>query len=277
VAAFALTIAFGMLLGLTLAAGALVTHSKAAFDALGAQLREEHPGANPIGFLAANGFEFGLVLGSFALAAFLVQRKRPVDIIGAWSWTLFARGLAIWLALGLLLGGLVDYALAPHGFSITATSATWALAVTAVVALSVQTFAEEFMFRGWLTQGLLLATRRAPVAAVLSGILFGSLHIPNGAPQAVAAAAFGIAMSLIAIRTGGIAFSFGVHLVNNVFGAFAVVSSDDVFKGLPAIVTQRTPQLAWFDVAFECAVLAVVVWLVLRVRASSATLEPAGS
>jgi membrane protease YdiL (CAAX protease family) len=93
--------------------------------------------------------------------------------------------------------------------------------------------------------------------------LFGSLHIPNGYAQAFAAAALGIVASLIAIRTGGIAFTFGMHLINNLFGAVVVVSADDVFKGLPALITQNTPFLTWWDSGVELVLLVSVGWFVL--------------
>ncbi len=126
-----------------------------------------------------------------------------------------------------------------------------------------QTFTEELIFRGWLTQGLLLWTRRPAVAAVIAGLLFGLLHIPNGLPQAAGATLFGVAMSLVAIRTGGIAFTWGLHLVNNLLGAVVVVSSGDVFAGAPGLFTQTTPQLMWWDAAVEGVVLIILTWWVL--------------
>ena len=131
-----------------------------------------------------------------------------------------------------------------------------------------QTFAEEFVFRGYATQALLLATRRVPLAALLSGLLFGAMHIPNGAPQAVGATIFGVVLSLIAIRTGGIAFTSGLHLANNLFGAVVVASSNDAFHGAPALFSQNTPQLMWWDTAVGALALAALLFGVMRRPAS---------
>jgi membrane protease YdiL (CAAX protease family) len=218
--------------------------------------------AHPVAFMCLTGLSFGIVLASAAAAFALVQRKRFGDITGTWSWRRFALGAAICTGLS-VLSAAADYTLAPRGFSLTAGSTTWAFVAAAALALCVQSFTEEFIFRGWLTQGLLLATRRPALASAGSGLLFGSLHLSNGVPQAVSAAFFGFVTSLIAIRTGGIALTFGLHFANNLFGAVAVVSSDDVFHGLPAVITQRTPQLTWFDVGFEMAGLALVLWLIV--------------
>jgi membrane protease YdiL (CAAX protease family) len=191
-------------------------------------------------------------------------------VIGQWRWRLFAIGLGIWTAC--LVGTTaVDFLLRPGGFHWSATAATPGLAVAALIGLGAQTFTEEFVFRGYLTQGLLLATKRPIAASILSGLLFGSLHIPNGIPQALNAVLFGMVAAYMAIRTGGIAFTYGLHLINNLFGAVFVVSANDVFNGTPGLFTQSTPNLIWLDVVSGVAVLAIPLWFVMRfVRQDSA-------
>lgn len=220
--------------------------------------------AHPVGFYLANGVLFALLTGALALAARWIQKKRFMDVVGLWRWRLFGAGAAIWTAV-LILGTLADYLLQPHGFSLTASARTWPLLWVALAGLGAQTFTEEWIFRGWLTQGLYLATgRRALPAAVISGLLFGAAHIPNGGPQALSAVVFGIAAALIAIRTGGIAFTWGLHLVNNLFGAVVVVSASDVLRGSPGLFSQHTSGLDWWDVAVEAAGVIVVALLLAR-------------
>lgn len=211
-------------------------------------------------FFATIAGTFSCLLVGLALAARWVQQKRFMDIVGAWSWRLFGLGAGIW-AIVLVAVTLADVAIAPSGFRFTATRETWSLAALSALALGPQTFAEEFLFRGFLTQGLLLAFKRPLPTAVLSGLIFGAAHIPNGAPQAVSATAFGVLMALLAIRFGGIAFTFGLHLVNNLAGAVVVVSQGDVFRGLPGVFSQSTPQLMWWDTATSILGLAAVTAL----------------
>ena len=206
---------------------------------------------------------FGLLTVCFAIAAFVVQRKRPEDIIGQWRTRLFVQGFVIWTAMQAALA-LVDFVIAPGGFTLSLNSGTRVLAVTAFAGILVQTFTEEFLFRGYVTQGLLLAFKKPLPASVVSGLLFGSLHIPNGLPQALNAVVFGIVCALIAIRSGGLALSFGIHLANNYFGAAVVVSGSDVFKGSPGLVTQTTPHLMWWDFSLGVVVLVAMFWLVFR-------------
>jgi len=214
-------------------------------------------------FYVGVGFYFGLLAIGLAVAAMIVQRKHPGDIIGLWRWKFFFVGLAIWTA---VQGGLasIDLLIAPRGFSITAGPGTAVLAVVALAGVAAQTFAEEFIFRGYLTQGILLALKRPLPTAIVSGLLFGSLHIPNGIPQALNAVLFGIVCALIAMRSGGIALTSGLHLANNYFGAVVVVSGSDVFKGSPGIVFQNTPQLIWWDLGLGAIALIGAVWLIFR-------------
>jgi membrane protease YdiL (CAAX protease family) len=206
---------------------------------------------------------FGALAIGLMVAMALFQRKWPGDIIGRWRWPLFFWGFGIWAGLQIVLT-LIDFLVAPRGFSISVSAGTGALAISALAGLFAQTFAEEFIFRGYITQGILLATKRSLPAAVISGLFFGALHIPNGIPPAINAVVFGVVCALIAIRTGGICLTFGLHLVNNLFGAVVLVSTSDVFKNSPGLLTQNTPQLLWSDLWLTSLALLVLLWLALR-------------
>ena len=220
--------------------------------------------SNPGIFFTTLAVLFASLCAGMALAALLVQRKKPGDIIGEWRWPLFLAGVALWLAVQVILA-VVDFAIAPGGFSLSHGGVPW-LALWALGALLIQTFTEEFIFRGFLTQAILLAVKRPLPAACLSGLLFGAMHIPNGWPQAINAVWFGVICAYLAIRTGGIALTAGIHFANNYFGAVAVVSAGDVFKGSPGLVTQNTPGLIWWDLGLALIVLALLPWLARNLR-----------
>lgn len=223
--------------------------------------------SHPIIFFPLIGLIFGSVLLGYVGAVRLIQAKRFGDIVGHWRWSAFAVGAGLWLAVQTLATG-ADALLNPDDIKITASAATTTLAAAAVLGLAVQTFAEEFIFRGFLTQAILRATRRPIVAALISGAVFGAMHIPNGTPQALDAAAFGVVTALIAIRTGGLAFGYGLHLVNNLYGAVVVVSTHDVFKGAPGVLTQSTPIRFGWDAALSVATLLLALWVATRTRAT---------
>lgn len=217
----------------------------------------------PAAFFITTGASFGFIVLGLAAAVAVVHRKSPLDLLGAWRWSDFAVGLSLWLMVLLVLTA-IDFALAPGGFRPAANAATTALILWSVPTLLIQTFAEEYLFRGYLTQGLLLAIRNPVVAAMISGLIFGVAHIPNGLPQTVFATIFGVVLALLAIRTGGLAFGVGLHFVNNLFGAVVVVSGGDVFKGAPGLFAQNTPHLMWWDVAAAAASAAIVLAVVWR-------------
>jgi membrane protease YdiL (CAAX protease family) len=213
-----------------------------------------HP-SDPWLFFGAIGVMFALVCGGIAGAAKLIQHKSPKDIMGRWRWSLFGWGLVVWIIVQSLLTA-IDFAIAPNGFRagghIVPLLAVWVLG-----AIVIQTFTEEFIFRGLLTQGIFLMLRRPFPSACVSGLVFGAMHVPNGWSQAINAVWFGVICAWLAIRTGGIALSFGIHLANNYFGAIGVVSGGDVFHGLPGFLVQNTPQLEWWDLAL--AILALTI------------------
>lgn len=259
---YLLALALGSVLGVAAGAVVVVALQIAGLLPNDWLVAAQDPG-QPISFFLFNGIVFGLLLLGVAVAVRWIQRKRPADLVGWWSWRLFGLGAGVWL-IALVAATLVDFAIAPSGFRFSADAATPRLAMAALAGLAIQVLAEEIIFRGHITQGLMLAIRKPLSAALLSGIIFGAIHIPNGAPQAASATVFGVLLALIAIKTRGIAFTSGLHLVNNVFGAVVVVSAGDVFRGSPGLFAQDTPQLMWWDMGVGSLLLLLVAFFVNR-------------
>lgn len=115
---------------------------------------------------------------------------------------------------------------------------TWVLyLVPGLLAVAVQTGAEEVMFRGYL-QSQLAARFRSPIVwALLPSLLFGLVHDdPSMAAQdrivAVGATAvFGLLAADLTARTGTLGASWGLHFANNVF-ALMLLGYPDTLSGL---------------------------------------------
>jgi membrane protease YdiL (CAAX protease family) len=206
---------------------------------------------------------FGAMLFSFWGASRLIQGKRFADIVGRWRWGLVAKGFGLWFVV-VTLSVLVDFLLRPQGFSVSPYTRSPLFVLWVAPALALQTFTEEFIFRGVITQGLVRAFKQPWLVCLLSGLVFGSAHIFNGPVQAVSATILGVVLAYLALETGGLALGWGLHLVNNLFAGIVVVSTGDVFKGAPALFYQNTPGLEGVDLAFNVVAPVVAAWLLLR-------------
>ena len=229
---------------------------------------------HPVLFYANVALSFGGLLLGFIVGGAWLHRKSFADYVGRWRASAFALGFGVWL-LVLLIDVAVDYGLRPGSFHISGAAFNPWIALLISLSLAVQTFAEEFIFRGYVTQGLLKIIRRPLPTGIISGLIFGALHIPNGWPQAASATVFGVGLALLAIRTGGLAFGYGMHLINNAFGAVVVVAGGDVFAGSPGLVMQNGPDMIAVDLAVVAVALIVIISAAYRRPPARPTVEMA--
>ena len=109
-----------------------------------------------------------------------------------------------------------------------------------VLLLPIQVLAEEFLFRSFALQGLSARLKSVPLAVLLSGTMFGMMHLgnpeikENGTPFIFIYIFFGVFLALITALDGGIELSFGFHLANNLIAGVMVTSEDQALQ-LPAL------------------------------------------
>ncbi|UFR00384.1 CPBP family intramembrane metalloprotease [Streptomyces sp. Go40/10] len=134
-----------------------------------------------------------------------------------------------------------------------------------VLLVPVQAAAEEYVFRGWLTQtaGAFL---RSPWAAILpQAVLFAAAH-GLGTPWGFAdLVVFALAAGWLTWRTGGLEASIALHTVNNLF-SFGVAAA--VVGGLDSDETAADAgwQLVALDVSAIALYTAAVAWWLRRRR-----------
>ncbi|MFI9170860.1 lysostaphin resistance A-like protein [Streptomyces lincolnensis] len=128
-----------------------------------------------------------------------------------------------------------------------------------VVLVPLQAAAEEYVFRGWLTQAVGAFLRSPWWALVPQAVLFAAAHgwgTPWGFADLVV---FGVVAGWLTVRTGGLEAAIGLHAVNNLlaFGLSAAVvdglKSDDTAADAP-----------WQLVALSLAGIALYTAAVLR-------------
>ncbi|MEV7193381.1 CPBP family intramembrane glutamic endopeptidase [Streptomyces sp. NPDC093510] len=134
-----------------------------------------------------------------------------------------------------------------------------------------QASAEEYAFRGWLTQAVGSWCRSPWVAVVPQAFLFAAAHgwgTPWGFADLVV---FGVVAGVLTVRTGGLEAAIGLHVLNNLLamGVSAAIAG--------ALASDETAaDMVWtqvgVDVAMLCGYAALVLWLAGRHRV--ATLSP---
>jgi membrane protease YdiL (CAAX protease family) len=194
---------------------------------------------NPVAFGISRNLVFlGMLLPfvSTLLCLFVGVRyihKRPfATLINAFSairWSRFFIAAAVWFGITAMMEG-VNYALHPTDYKICFEAAPFAgTLLISLLILPLQTSCEEFVFRGWLMQGIAGITTKRWIPLVVTAILFGTMHFANPevakyglAPMAVYYIGFGLFMGLVAILDDGLELSLGLHFGNNFFGATMV-------------------------------------------------------
>ncbi|WP_078603394.1 CPBP family intramembrane glutamic endopeptidase [Streptomyces sp. NRRL S-455] len=143
----------------------------------------------------------------------------------------------------------------------------WGSFLTSVVVLTafvpLQAAAEEYVFRGWLTQAVGAFVRSPWFALLPQAPLFAAAHGWGTGWGFASLLLFGLVAGWLTIRTGGLEAAIALHVLNNLlaFGAAAAfvdgLSSDETAADSPW-------QLALADMASVLLYAAVVMWLTRR-------------
>jgi membrane protease YdiL (CAAX protease family) len=95
----------------------------------------------------------------------------------------------------------------------------WLLLVV-LLTTPLQSAAEEYLFRGYLSQSIAAWVRHRVAGAVTAGVvtaaLFSAAHLPPDVPTFLDRFAFGLAASAVVWLTGGLEAAIVLHAVNNV-------------------------------------------------------------
>ncbi|WP_299949038.1 type II CAAX endopeptidase family protein [uncultured Ruegeria sp.] len=229
-------------------------------------------GASPLALL--------IVLSSFifatlgvALSARLFQHRSLASVIGGQSlairqfWRVFR---------ALLLLSVAVFALPPYNLGAPLVAnlpfARWLLLLPlSIVAVLIQTSAEEVLFRGYLQQSLAARFRSPLIWIGLPSILFAAGHYnpatvgDNALLIAIWALTFGILTADLTARAGTLGPAIALHFFNN-FAALLVISLPDSLSGLalyhlPYQASDADALRPWLLVDFA---LMIVGWLTAR-------------
>jgi membrane protease YdiL (CAAX protease family) len=183
-----------------------------------------------LGFL----FTFaGLVLG-LVVSLRLFHRRGLGSLLGPSGFSLrgFAKGAGVVFGLSAATAVPLLFFLPIDQRIPLATWLSWA--PVALLAVLVQTGAEELAFRGYLMQQLAARFRSRVVWWLLPSILFGLLHWnpatfgANAWLMALAAGLMGLILADVTARTGNLSAAMGLHFANNTVAILLVAVSGEL-------------------------------------------------
>jgi membrane protease YdiL (CAAX protease family) len=117
----------------------------------------------------------------------------------------------------------------PSNYELTLDLDRWLLLLPVIVTVtSLQVFAEELFFRGYVLQALGLATRRRWLLVTISAVEFAIPHVFNVAlgghwvTGSLYYLTMGAFFALVTLRDGRLELAIGAHAANNLFVALLV-------------------------------------------------------
>ena len=126
---------------------------------------------------------------------------------------------------------IIDYNMSPENYIINFQLNNFLiLLVIAIILIPIQTSFEEYMFRGYLMQGIGVISKTRLLPLILTSLIFGGLHIANpeveqlGYTIMVYYIGTGLFLGILTLMDDGMELSLGFHAANNFFTALLVTS-----------------------------------------------------
>ena len=268
------------LIGLCLVVFTVILSSVAvllAVSAVGALIGVEDPFSDealspdtPLGLLGTN-LAIATILPAVLLAVLVIHRQRPgwlSSVLATLRWTPFRRFFLVALVLVVVFFA-ATFAVPPVGFGdvdAPSTSRLVALLVVIVATTPLQAAAEEYGFRGYLTQAICSWVSRpmvgTVVAAAVTATLFALAHGTQDVWLFSDRLAFGLVASWLAWRTGGLEAPVALHVANNLVGLSYSAATGTLSESLN--VSSVDWKYALLDVAMMVVFAAIVHRLTAR-------------
>ena len=191
----------------------------------------------------------------------LTTSRKKVD----WGRIFFAFG--IWASFTIAVT-LVDFYSNPDHYEWNFQLIPFAiLAVLSIVLIPMQTSFEEYLFRGYLMQGIGIATRSRLTALLTTSIIFGLLHIAN--PEVSKMGMFimvyyigtGLFLGIITLMDEGMELALGFHAANNLVTALLVTSEWTAFQTNSVLKEVTEPQ-AGLSIVFPVVIIFPILLII---------------
>jgi membrane protease YdiL (CAAX protease family) len=170
------------------------------------------------------------------------------------DWRRFWFAFLFW---GIISSGLVlvDHYMSPENYVFNFKLVPFLiLTAIAIVLVPLQTSFEEFLFRGYLMQGIGILCKNKWVPLIITSLLFGLLHIANpeidklGYILLVHYIGTGFFLGIITLMDEGLELALGFHAANNLFTALLVTADWTAFQTNSVFRDISDPDVGNFEI-----------------------------
>jgi len=184
----------------------------------------------------------------------LTTSRKKVD----WKRILFS--FTIW-GLFSVISTLLIYYTEPENFVLNFNpSKFFVFLILAIVLIPLQTSFEEYLFRGYLMQGIGVVTKSKLAPLIITSVMFGLMHIANpevgklGYIIMVYYIGTGFFLGIITLMDDGMELALGFHAANNLVGSLLVTADWTAFQ-THSIFKDVSEPSASYDVLFPVLVI----------------------
>ncbi|WP_299110750.1 CPBP family intramembrane glutamic endopeptidase [uncultured Winogradskyella sp.] len=216
-------------------------------------------------------FAVGLV-GIFAVNKWL-HKMTITQLTTARKKIDWKRFWVIFFAWGILSSGLVlvDYFMSPENYVWNFELKNFLiLSVIAIALVPLQTSCEEYLFRGYLMQGLGVLTKTKWFPLIVTSVVFGMLHIANPEVEKLGYVIMiyyigtGFFLGIITLMDEGMELALGFHAANNLFTALLVTADWTAFQTYSILKDTSDPtEAALVDIVVPVFVIFPILLFIL--------------
>jgi len=222
-------------------------------------------------FLMLLSFAIGLV-GLILVARFL-HKETFIQLTTSRSKIDWKRFWFIFLLWGIVSSSfvLIDYYFSPENYVVNFKPIPFIiLCVIAILFVPLQTSFEEYLFRGYLMQGIGVIVKNKWAPLFITSFAFGLLHISNpevdklGNVMLIYYIGTGLFLGIMTLMDEGMELSLGFHAANNLFTAVLVTADWTAFQTHSILKDMSDPTEAGFvDIFMPVFIVFPIILLIL--------------
>lgn len=164
-----------------------------------------------------------------------------------------------------------EYVVSPENYQVNFNLVPFLiLCVIAIIMIPLQTSFEEYVFRGYLMQGIGVLAKNKWVPLIVTSAIFGLLHIMNpeveklGYIIMVYYIGTGLFLGIITLMDEGMELALGFHAANNLFTALLVTADWTAFQTHSVLKDMSDPgKIGFMEIFFPVFVVFPILLFVL--------------